>query len=83
MPVLKQCTVCFEENKVYSTLPRKGACKFSHSEVMDTRGVQQQLPAMFEAQKPIAENNLRWKKLTETICYFPATKDRMAFDTYH
>ena len=43
-----------------------GASKSSRSEAMDTGGAQQQLPAMFEAQKPIAKNNWRWKKQTDT-----------------
>ena len=70
-----------EENEACSSLlKRKGASKSSRSEAMDTGGVQQQLPAMFEAQKPIAKNNPRWKKLTDAICYFLA-KDMMLFDT--
>ena len=42
--------------------------------------VQQQLPAMFEAQKPITKSDSRWKKLTDSICYF-LTKDMMPFHT--
>ena len=43
-------------------------------------GVQQQLPTMFEAQKPLKKSNPKWKKLTDSICYFLA-KDVMPFDT--
>ena len=43
-------------------------------------GVQQQLPAMFEAQKPLKKSNPKWKKLMDSICYFVA-KDVMLFDT--
>ena len=35
---------------------------------------------MFEAQKSNDKHNLRWKKLTDPICYFLA-KDMMLFDT--
>ena len=70
-----------EENEACSSLSkRKGVSKSSRGEAMDTGGVQQQLPAMFEAQKPIAKINPRWKKLTDAICYFLA-KDMMPFDT--
>ena len=41
---------------------------------------QQKLPALFEVQKPLTKNNPRWKKLTDSICYFLA-KDMMPFDT--
>ena len=43
-------------------------------------GVQQQLPALFEAQKPLNKSNPKWKKLTDSICFFLA-KDMMPFDT--
>ena len=35
---------------------------------------------MFEVQKPLTKSNLRWKKLTESICYF-LVKDMLPFDT--
>ena len=72
-----------EENEASSTLSKKkAASKSSHSEAMDTgqTGAQQKLPAMFEAQKPLNKSNPRWKKLTESICYF-LVKDMMPFDT--
>ena len=72
-----------EENASLSK--RKGGVSrsmASHGEPMpmDTGGVQQQLPAMLQAQKPIDKHNSRWKKLTDAICYFIA-KDMMPFDT--
>jgi len=67
------------EKEACLNLSKKGASKSSHSEAMDT-GVQQQLPAMSEAQKPLTKNNPRWKKLMDSICHFLA-KDMMPFDT--
>ena len=43
-------------------------------------GVQQQFPVLFEGQKPLNKSNPKWKKLTDSICYFLA-KDMMPFDT--
>ena len=72
-----------EENEAnLSWSKRKAASKSHHSEVMNTglKGMQQKLPAMFEAQKPLTRDNPKWKKLTNAICYFLA-KDMMPFDT--
>ena len=43
-------------------------------------GVQQQLLTMFAVQKPFNKSNPKWKKLTDSICYFLA-KDVRLFDT--
>ena len=53
-----------EESKANSSsLKRKVASKLHHNEAMDTglTGMQQKLPAMFEAQKLLTRNNLKWK----------------------
>ena len=42
--------------------------------------VQNQLPALFEARQPLSSGHPRWKKLTESVCYFIA-KDMLPFDT--
>ena len=71
-----------EENEAGSTsLKKKAASKSSHSEAMDTgqTEAQQKLPAMFEALKPLNKSDPRWKKLTESICYF-LVKDMMPFN---
>ena len=38
--------------------------------------VENQLPALFEARPPLSSCHPRWKKLTESVCYF------IAKDTY-
>ena len=42
--------------------------------------VENQLPALFEAQQPLSSGHPRWKKLTESVCYFIA-KHMLPFDT--
>ena len=42
--------------------------------------VENQLPALFEAQQPLSSGHPTWKKLTESVCYFIA-KYMLPFDT--
>ena len=42
--------------------------------------VENQLPALFEARQPLSSGHPRWKKLTDSVCYFIA-KDMLPFDT--
>ena len=55
-----------EESKAdLSSSKQKAASKSQHSEAMDIglTGTQQKLPAMFETQKPLTRDNLKWKNL--------------------
>ena len=42
--------------------------------------VENQLPALFEARQRLSNGHPRWKKLTDSVCYFIA-KDMLPFDT--
>ena len=42
--------------------------------------VENQLPALFKARQPLSNGHPRWKKLTDSVCYFIA-KDMLPFNT--